>query len=310
MRGMLAGDWSFGRSGKWNLRNVSPILMALSATGIIPIFYRLLSRCSLSTRGDVDKDTEQQSSSGSIFDLLVLSALCALVFVPVELPEQFQNYYSSPLVDLLHSIVLSILLLIALRLNARCAKVTMFANLVLVSAGGFTALLAAYWGLDQAGTGWLDNEDWFGSHLAMEFRAGLTGITTVMIALFPIVARGCGVSLQLSHSKTLASGAGASDNAANAPTGKPKTRLIQRAFSAVSVALGHASVILLISMITIYPFTWTDGPFDGGYRTAGWPLTYWSEIKSTTRMRLGIGQTTRIGPSRMCVRHRSCWTWF
>ncbi|WP_044303291.1 hypothetical protein, partial [Rhodopirellula sallentina] len=67
--------------------HVPMMLMVFSAAGILPILYRLVSRCSLTSRREialtehpVEPQLDGQSRAG-IFDLLALSTMCAIVFV-------------------------------------------------------------------------------------------------------------------------------------------------------------------------------------------------------------------------------------
>ena len=256
--------------------HIPTMLMAFSAAGILPILYRLVSRCSLTAGGESTSQRNDDQSRAGISDLLALSLLCAIVFVIATISEDQFRWHHGPGWDLVTTLVFSAVGLIAMRLNARCSRATAFANFLLVWVGGFAALKLTFWGLSYARLEWFDNTGWLAGPRDRELRSQFFGGAMMLIALFPIICRRCGVVLTVNRPQLTKS----SQNAVVATTVDGKSLqdgATDRGFFAASgQVLGHLALVALITSITLYPFTWSERYGGFGYRLAGWPFPYWT----------------------------------
>lgn len=112
--------------------NLGDVVTLVGCTGILPIGYRLVSRYSLWFQKD-DAEGVTSKSHGSIFDILMLSAFCAVLFV------QFQNvganrWYLTDLANLVSvCFAISFGAVIAMRLLAKPRGVVAFLTCFVVA---------------------------------------------------------------------------------------------------------------------------------------------------------------------------------
>ncbi|GAB5512962.1 hypothetical protein [Rhodopirellula baltica] len=251
------------------------LLIAFSAAGIPPILYRLLSRCSLTTSGDSPQRESVDESRTGISDLLALALLSAIVLFVLRMPREQLKWHNAPTLDLVTTLVFSIVGLIAMRINARCNRSVFFANFLLTWIGGFVALRLSYDGLEYIREKWLDDPEWLIQHRR---RWGMRphAIAMMLIALFPIICRRCGVVL--TSARTNANNTTEKDGKAIEPDGNSleNTSRSRRFLGGLGELTGHLALLALISAVTLYPFTWTSPYGEYGYRVAGWPFPYWT----------------------------------
>ncbi|MEO1525470.1 MAG: hypothetical protein AAFX06_08535 [Planctomycetota bacterium] len=235
-------------------------LIAISATGILPILYRLVSRCSL-TYGDANEPTNQESESrGAISDLMSLSFLTALVFIALQAPANYR--YEEPFVRLVVALMLSATGLLGMRFAGHRRIVSTFLTTLVLWGIGFSAIRFGNFLMEFAREEYFVGADWLGDEWDIERE--YISIFTLLLAFFPPLCRWCGVRLappNLQTDQSLITAA---------------TRWLPKSWLASpSRALGRLVVLLAISTFTLGPFVHLkESPAGQGYRVAGWPTNY------------------------------------
>ncbi|MEO9593221.1 hypothetical protein [Rhodopirellula bahusiensis] len=251
------------------------LLIAFSAAGIPPILYRLLSRCSLTTSGESTQQKGVHESRTGISDLLALALLSAIVLVVLRMPREQLKWHDAPTFDLVTTIVFSIVGLIAMRINARCSRSIFFANFLLTWIGGFVALKLSYDGLEYIREKWLDDPEWL-THYSRRWGMRPHAIAMMLIALFPIICRRCGVvltSARTNPNNTTEKEGNAIELDGDSLENTSRSR---RFLGGLGELTGHLALLALISAVTLYPFTWLSSYGSYGHRVAGWPFPYWT----------------------------------
>ena len=292
--------------------HVPMMLMVFSAAGILPILYRLVSRCSLTSRRElasdaasVDAHSDSQSRAG-ISDLLALSTMCAIVFVVAGASRESYRWYHAPIWDLAITLMYSLVGLIAMRINAQCSRSMMFANFLFIWVGGTIAirLLVHVMGLLQQT--WFEEASWFNVLYRRELERETSVFAMIFVALFPVVCRRCGVILtlpSLSDSAGDQHGNANTDQSTGAETGVLPRSRGQRILGASGQLFGGTALVVMLSAIMLYPYTQVVGYLHGddlGYRIGGWPFEYWvvKQIEATEAAwywtKPGIWQTVQF----------------
>ena len=105
--------------GRMGTSHIPSILITFTSAGILPILYRLLSRCTLTDNQNPINNDQSKKSRAGISDLLALSLLCAVTLAIVRLPRDQIGWDYAPSWDLVATLVFSAVGLVAMRLQAR-----------------------------------------------------------------------------------------------------------------------------------------------------------------------------------------------
>ena len=252
-------------------------LVIASSAGILPILYRMISRCTLSVRGEANPKYDPKSSRGSISDLLALSLLSAIAFFAVRIPRDKIDWDHSPVFDLISTLTFSAVGLFAMRWNARGSRDSGFAKLLVVWLGGYATLRLLIDSVRYVRDNWLDEPEWLSEYWSTVTESQFFFLAMFFVAVFPIICRRCAVTLEFpdreSDVPVRESDLQSDDvRSASEPAMTPKG-----VWSRVGGASGHCALLACISALTLYPFTWLSKYGTQGYRVAGWPLRYWEQ---------------------------------
>lgn len=268
-----------GSEGLIRTRYIPGMLMMLAGAGVVPILYRFVSSSALGPAATEDRD--QNRPRVSIVDGLALILLCAVIFLAAQIINDPSRYDYSPLWSLIATVVVSLLAIVAMRINARCSRTQMFANVAAIWIGGWLALKGTLWGVDTVVRPWLDGPDpdpTTGAYwLFIQYRSGweelASGFGTFAIAIFPLICRRYGLILTPFR--------GTKQQAVDREQDEPNVTSTREGGAWLGRLAGHLCLLAMIALLTLYPFTWTEKYVAEGYRVAGWPLVYWHAEQTT-----------------------------
>lgn len=254
-------------------RDIAMHLMIASSAGVLPIFYRLISRCSLVYQGEMTEHADESESRAGISDLLILSFLFSIVFIVARLTKDSINWWHAPTWDLITTWVFSIVGLIAMRVGAKGNRVVRFTSFLLLSIGGYALLHGVVFCTRYLRDEILDNPEWLSEGYSSygDVTDQPLFLAMLFVAVFPLICRRCGVTLALPRS-TVTTATETADAESQLKGTSPSR------WTVLGESVGHIGLIAFISMFTLYPFPWIEkySPEDG-YRVAGWPLEYWQQ---------------------------------
>lgn len=248
-------------------------LVSAAGTGIIPILYRIFSRCSLTYAGQSDDPDSKTSSRTGILDLLVLSLLFAVVFISIRVPKEVFDPFQSPVIDFGIAILFSVISIAAMRFNARGTPFPTAIAILAPWLSGSALIAAFFFGIEHIQDEYPNSSAWLYSwnlHLA-PFLIG-----ALAISIYPLVCRRCGITLSIPTDPR------ARENQTNKETlANPSERALSvwRRCCRIAFQLSVSLIVFgSICAFTLSPFTCVDtyGTNDG-YRVAGWPVQHLSQ---------------------------------
>ncbi|WP_231602991.1 hypothetical protein [Neorhodopirellula pilleata] len=274
----LIGNAIYARDGHGSAGLISTeylpgMLFMLAGAGVVPILYRFVTFNGIVPLSRQFRD--QTSPRASIIDGLALVLMCAFVFSATQIINKPSRYDYSPLWSLIVTVLVSLLAIVAMRINARCSRAQMFANVAAIWIGGWLALKSILWGIEAVMRSWLGGLDpgpsagasWLFINHRSDWEELASGFGTFAIAIFPIVCRKYGLVLIpiRERKKQVVDGNLDESDFIYAPEGG----------AWLGRLAGHLCLLVMIAMLTLYPFTRTGEYSIEGYRIAGWPLVYW-----------------------------------
>ncbi|TWU08565.1 hypothetical protein [Stieleria varia] len=248
-------------------QRVSMYMLIASATGILPIAYRLISRCSLTYRGEQQDDDDASDSRAGISDLIFLSLLCAVALFSARIPEFAWDYYWSPSHTLLVTLYYSALAIAAMRMGASGSRTTGVVVFLVTWIVGYIGCKFLLLGVGVVSDELLDDPYWLTPRNASRYHQP-SFIGAFFVGLFPSICRKCGVTLRIPR-PSVANSAVFADTSS-----QPAQREHVSRWSRVGRILGSWFLLVSLLILVLHPFG-TIGRYDSdGYRVAGWPLRY------------------------------------
>jgi len=268
-----------GAEGVVRTRYVPGMLMMLAGGGVIPIMFRFLSAWVLCL--DANDDRVLKSPRGSILDGLALTFFCVVICLAGQMVDDPSRYNYSAAWSLIATIIVSLISIVAMRINARCSRAQMFANFAAIWIGGWLLLKGTLWGIDTIVRPWLNGPDateesqWLFIRHRSDWDDLTSSVATFAIAIFPLICRRyvfvlvpiCSTNKrqEIDRPRDESEAGGELEIALNS----------ERDATWIGKMAGHLCLLAMIAMLTLYPFTWTEEYIASGYRIAGWPLAYW-----------------------------------